>query len=48
MKFVCSKVHISGSLSKIQKDYGIQPQLLKTEMEHCDISLSNYIEKKCF
>ena len=41
MKFVCSKVHISGSLRKIQKDYGIQPQLLKTEMEHSDITLSN-------
>ena len=48
MKFVCSKVHISGSLGKIQKDYGIQPQLLKTEMEHSDITLSNYIEKERF
>ena len=48
MKFVCSKVHISGSLRKIQKDYGIQPQLLKTEMEHSDITLSNYIEKEHF
>ena len=48
MKFVCSKVHISGSLRKIQKDYGIQPQLLKTEMEHSDITLSNYIEKESF
>ena len=48
MKFVCSKVHISGSLRKIQKDYGIQPQLLQTEMEHSDITLSNYIEKERF
>ena len=48
MKFVCSKVHISGSLRKIQKDYGIQPQLLKTEMEHSDITLSNYTEKERF
>ena len=48
MKFVCSKVHISGSLRKIQKVYGIQPQLLKTEMEHSDITLSNYIEKEHF
>ena len=48
MKFVCSKVHISGSLRKIQKEYGIQPQLLKTEMEHSDITLSNYIEKERF
>ena len=44
MKFVCSKVHISGSLRKVQKDYGIQPQLSKTEMEHNDITLSIYIE----
>ena len=48
MKFVCSKVHISGSLRTIQKDYGIQPQLLKTEMEHSVITLSNYIEKERF
>ena len=48
MKFVSSKVHISGSLRKIQKDYGIQPQFLKTEMEHSDITLSNYIEKESF
>ena len=48
MKFVCNKVHISGSLRNIQKEYGIQPQLLKTEMEHSDITLSNYIEKEHF
>ena len=46
MKFVCSKVHISGSLRKIQKEYRIQPQLLKSEMEHNDISLSNYKQKE--
>ena len=46
MKFVCSKVHLSGSLKKIQKEYRIQPQLLKSEMEHNDISLSNYKEKE--
>ena len=26
MKLVCSKVHNSGSLKKIQKEYNIQPQ----------------------
>ena len=46
MKFVCSEVHISGSLRKIQKEYEIQPQLLKTEMEHNDVTLYNYREKK--
>ena len=27
--FVCSKCHITGSLKEIQKEYNIQPQLLK-------------------
>ena len=34
MKFVCSKVHIFGSLTKIQKEYNIQPQLIKSEIDH--------------
>ena len=42
MKFVCSKVHISGSLKKIQKEYNIQPQLIKGEIDHNLITLSNY------
>ena len=48
MKFVCSKVHISGSLRKIQKESGIEPQLLKGEMDHNDITLSNYREREKF
>ena len=44
MKFVCSKVHISGSLKKIQKEYNIQPQLFKGEIDHNLITLSNYKE----
>ena len=44
MKFVCSKVHISGSLKKIQKEYNIQPQLIKGEIDHNLINLSNYKE----
>ena len=44
MKFVCSKVHISGSLNKIQKEYNIQPQLIKGEIDHNLITLSNYKE----
>ena len=43
MKFVCSKVHIAGSLRKIQKESGIQPQLLKCELDH-NVTLSNYKE----
>ena len=44
MNFVCSKVYISGSLKKIQKEYNIQPQLIKGEIDHNPITLSNYKE----
>ena len=44
MKFVCSKVHISGSLKKIQKECNIQPQLLKSEIDHNLVNLHNYKE----
>ena len=42
VKFVCSKCHISGSLKTIQKEYNRQLQLLKGEIEHDLITLSNY------
>ena len=42
MKFVCSKVQISGSFKEIQKEYNIQPQLIKGEIDHNLITLSNY------
>ena len=32
--FTCSKSHIKGSLNKIGKEYGLQPELLKGEIEH--------------
>ena len=44
MKLVCSKVHISGSLRKIQKEYNIQPQLIKGEIDNSLITLLNYKE----
>ena len=44
MKFVCSKVHISGSSMKIQKEYNIKQQLIKGEIDHNLITLSNYKE----
>ena len=44
MKFVCSKVHISGSLKKIQKEYNVQPQLIKGEIDHNLKTSSNYKE----
>ena len=42
MKFVCSKVHISGSLKKIQEEYNIQPQLIKGEIDNNLVNLHNY------
>ena len=32
MKFLCSKCHLSGSLESIQKEYIIQPHLMKDEI----------------
>ena len=42
IKFVCSKVLISGSFKKIQKEYNFQPQLIKGEVDRNLITLSNY------
>ena len=44
LKFVCSKCHITGSLKDIQKEYDIQPQVLKGERAHDLITLNNYKE----
>ena len=44
LKFVCSKCHIAGSLQDIQKEYNIQPQLIKREIAHDLITLSIYKE----
>ena len=43
MKLVCSKCHISGSLKSIQKEYTIQLDLLKGELNH---DLINIGQKK--
>ena len=43
-KLVRSKCHIAGSLKGIQKEYNIQPQLLKGEIAHDLIALNNYKE----
>ena len=48
MKFVCSKVHISGSLRKTPKEYDIQPQLIKGEINHNLITSTNYKEHEKF
>ena len=41
MNFVCSKCHIAGPLKEIQKEYKIQPDLMKGEINH---NISNYKE----
>ena len=44
VKFTCSKSHIKGSLEKIGKEYGLQPELLKGEIEHSIINKNNFAE----
>ena len=38
VKFTCSKSHMKGSLEKIGKEYGLQQELLKGEIEHSVIN----------
>ena len=42
MKFLCSKCHISGSLKSIQKEYNIQPDIMKGEIDHDLINTGNF------
>ena len=44
VKFNCSKSHIKGSLEQIGKEYGLQPELLKGEIDHSVIIKNNFIE----
>ena len=44
VKFTCSKSHIKGSLEKIGKEYNLQPELLKGEMDHSIINKNNFAE----
>ena len=44
VKFTCSKSHIKGSLEKIRKVYGLQPELLKGEIDHSNINKNNFVE----
>ena len=44
VKFTCSKTHIKGSLEKIGKEYGLQPELLKGEIDHSVINKNNFAE----
>ena len=44
VKFTCPESHIKGSLEKIGREYGLQPELLKGEIEHSVVDKSNFTE----
>ena len=44
VKFTRSKSHIKGPLTKIGKEYGLQPELLKGEIEHSITIKNNFVE----
>ena len=44
VNFTCSKSHIKGSSEKIGREYGLQPELLKGEIEHSVIDKNNFTE----
>ena len=44
VKFTCSKSHIKGTLNKIGKKYGLQPEILKGEIEHSVINKNNFVK----
>ena len=44
VKITCTKSHIKGSLEKISREYGLQPELLKGEIEHSVIYKSNFAD----
>ena len=46
VKFICSKSHIKGSLEKIGREYGLQLELLKGEIEHSVINKNNFADLK--
>ena len=44
VKLTCTKSHIKGSLEKIGREYGLQPELLKEEIEQSVIIKSNFAD----
>ena len=46
VKFTCPKSHIKGSLEKIGREYNLQPELLKGEIEHSIINKNTFAELK--
>ena len=46
VKFTCSNSHKKGSSEKIGREYGLQPELLKGEIEHFISNKNNFTESK--
>ena len=46
--FTCSKSHIKGSLEKIGREYNLQPELLKGEIDHSVINKNNFVKLRHF
>ena len=44
VKFTCSKTQRKGSLEKIGREYGLQPELLKGESEHSISNKGNFAD----
>ena len=44
VEFTCSKSPIKGSLEKLGREYGLQPELLKGEIEHSVFNKSNFAD----
>ena len=44
VKFTSSKSHIKGSLEKIGREYGLQPENLKGEIEHSVNNKNNFAD----
>ena len=44
VKFTCTKSHIKNSLEKIGREYGLQPELFKGEIEYSVINKSKFAD----
>ena len=44
INFTCSKSHLKSSSEKIGRKYGLQPEILKREIEHSVIDKSNFTD----
>ena len=48
VKFTCTKSHIKVSLEKIGREYNLQPELLKGEIDHSVINKNNFAKLRHF